>query len=306
MFGLIAMDNKIPEKILKSIECRLIDIREDRFSQDTIKLFLIELRDYITKESPLKEIAHFIAHPERDRGDILEAVNYAYNRSRVLFRQLEGNKSGKGLELDIYNLPIDIYETVVKHHSKIKPDISKLSKFRKAFEFNRNNNVYTPKRFISKKIIRTIQEAINILSLQPVLTQSNIIDEIVVSLQGLGLDDYCDAILANQTGLMVCFLAILHQSTFRLKDGNTAKAYLGNDPIVSDLEGKVYISASVKTEFSDASIAFTLISTEVAIKESFSESMFKTDRPILRTDYNDSDYIEARRNDQGTIVLVKE
>ena len=299
------MVNKIPEKILKSIESRLSDIREDSFSQDTIKLLLIELRDYIAKESPLKEIAHFIAHPERDRGEILETVNYAYNRSRVLFRQLEGKKTGKGLELDINNLPIDLYETVVKHHSKIKPDIYRLSKFRKAFEFDSSKNVYTAKRFVSKKIIRTIQEAVNILSLQPVLTQPNIIDEIVASLQDIGLADYGDAIITNQIGLMVCFLAILHQSTFKLKDGNTAKAYLGNDPVVNDLEGKVHILASVKTEFSNVPIAFTLISSEVTIKESFSESMFKKDIPTLRTDYHDSDYIEARRNDKGMIMLTK-
>ena len=203
------MANKIPEKIQNSIEGHLIDIRKDRFSQDTIKLFLIELRDYMTKESPLKEIAHFIAHPERDRGEILEAVNYAYNRSRVLFRQLEGEKTGKGLELNIENLPIDIYETVIKHHSKIKPNISKLSKFRKVFEFKKDKNAYTAKRFVGKKIIRTIKEAINILKLQPVLTQTDIIDEIVATLKYHDLGDYCDAIIANQTGLMVCFLAIL-------------------------------------------------------------------------------------------------
>ena len=97
----------------------------------------------------------------------------------------------------------------------------------------------------------------------------------------------------------------LHQVTFRLKDGNTAKAYLCNDPIVNDLEGKVYISASVKTEFSSVPIAFKLISSEVTIEESFSENMLKKDNLIPRTDYNDSDYIEARRNDKSMIVLVK-
>lgn len=90
------MKYQIPEKILRSIEIRLIDIKENRFNQDTIKLLLIELREYIAKQSPLKEIAHFIAHPERDRGKILDAVNSAYNRSIVLFRQLEGKKTGKG------------------------------------------------------------------------------------------------------------------------------------------------------------------------------------------------------------------
>jgi len=76
----------IPDKIKISIEKRLVDIQLERFSQDTIKLFLIEMREYLHKNSALREIAHFIAHPERDRGEILETVNYSYNRSKVLLK----------------------------------------------------------------------------------------------------------------------------------------------------------------------------------------------------------------------------
>jgi hypothetical protein len=99
----------IPDKIKTSIERRLSAIQSSQFDQDTIKLFLIEIREHLFKNSALKEIANFVAHPERDRGEILETVNYAYNRSRVLFRQLEGKKAGKGLEFDIAKLPVDIY-----------------------------------------------------------------------------------------------------------------------------------------------------------------------------------------------------
>jgi len=301
----MVMKTNIPEKIRKSIKNRLTDIKADSFSQDTVKLLLIELREYLLNTSALREIAHFIAHPERDRGIILESVNYAYNRSRVLFRQLEGKKNGKGLELDINNLPIDIYDTVEWHHSKIKPNISKLTKFKKVFDFNSKDKVYRPQKYITKKIIKTIQEAISIISLQPALSQSDIIEEVVMALETLGFNEYCDAIIKKQNGIMISILAIIHQSSFKLKDGNIAEAYLSNDPIVNDLEGKVYISASVKTEFSKASIGFTLISSDVTIKESFSQSMVNTDFGFPRADYKNKDYIDALRNDAGMVVFVK-
>jgi len=296
---------KIPDKIKRSIQNRLSAIKSGEFSQDTIKLLLIEIREYLPQHSALKEIAHFIAHPERDRGLILETVNYAYNRSRVLFRQLEGNKSGKGLELDITNLPIDIYDTVTRHFSHIKPNDSKLVRFKRSFIFDKNSNIYRPKKQITQNIIKYIQEAIGILSLQPALSQTDIINEIVTTVKRIGLKDYSESIIAEQNAIMVCVLSMLHQSSFILKDGNTAEAYLSNDPIVTDMEGKVYLTATVTTELSPVSIGFTLISSEVKIKDSFSNSMINMDFGFPKADYNRSDHIEAVRNSEGKMVFVK-
>ena len=296
----------IPDKIKISIEKRLVDIQLERFSQDTIKLFLIEMREYLHKNFALREIAHFIAHPERDRGEILETVNYSYNRSKVLFRQLDGNKSGKGLELDIDNLPIDVYDTVVWHHSKIKPNVSKLGKFNKAFSFNQDKQLYGAKKHISKKIVKTIKEAIGILSLQPALTQSEIIDEIVLSLRNMDFDSYSSAIIKAQNDIIICILSMLHQSAFKLKDGNIAEAHISNDPIVDDLSGKVYLSATVKPNLSKPAIGFTLISTDVTIKESFSNSMVNLEFGFPRVDYKNEDHIEAVRNNEGKMLFIKQ
>jgi len=296
---------KIPNKIKIAVENRLSAIKSAEFSQDTIKLLLIEIREYLSKDSALKEIAHFIAHPERDRGLILETVNYAYNRSRVLFRQLEGNKSGKGLELDITNLPIDIYDTVTWHFSHIKPNNSKLLRFKRTFVFDKKNNVYRPKKQITQNIIKYIQEAIGVLSLQPALSQTDIIKEIVTTIKRIGLSDYSESIIKEQNAIMVCILSMLHQSSFILKDGKTAEAYLSNEPIVIDMDGKVYLAASVRTELSPVSISFTLISSEVTIKESFSKSMINMDSGFPRIDYTRFDHIEAVRNSEGKMVFVK-
>lgn len=295
---------KIPDKIKRSIERRLEEVQLETFSQDTIKLLLIEIREYLPSYSVLREIAHFVAHPERDRGSILETVNYAYNRSRVLFRQLDGNKTGKGLELDIDRLPLDIYETVVWHFTHIKPNASKLQRFRRSFVLDKVRDSYRPRKPITDMIIKHIQEAIGILSLQSAVSQADMIQEVVAAVKSVGLGTYSEFILARQNQIMICILSMLHQSLFILKDGNTAEAYLSSDSIMTD-EGKVYLAAAVKTELSPVSIQFTLISSEVTIKESFSDSMFDMKFGFPRISLNKSDHIEAVRNEQGKIVFVK-
>lgn len=313
---------KIPDKIRRAIINRLNEINLNNFSQDTIKLLLIEIRDYLSQNSPLKEIAHFVAHPERDRGLILDTVNYAYNRSRVLFRQLEGKKSRKGLELDINELPIDIFETVIWHFSRIKPNTGKLNKFKSSFELDKSSNFYKPKRLITDKTIKYIKEAISIFSLQPALSQKDIMNEIISTIKRLGLTEYSKSLIEHQNYIMICILSILHQSSFILKDGNIAEANLSNEPIAFDLksnseanlinqsivfnlEGKVFLSAIVKTELSHASIAFTLVSSDVTIRESFSKSLMNMDFGLPRIIFDKSDQIEAVRNEDGKIVFVK-
>lgn len=296
---------KIPDKIKRDIGKRLEEISLNTFSRDTIKLMLIEIREYLPQKSALKEIAHFVAHPERDKGLILETVNYAYNRSRVLFRQLSGSKPGKGLELDINKLPVDVYETVVWHFTHIKPNVRKLKSFTRSFEFDRVGNFYKPKKEIINETIKHIQEAIGILSLQPALSQDNIIQQILTTVKQLGLAEYAESISAMQNSIMVCILSMLHQSLFYLKDGNTAEAHLSNDPVVTDLEGKVFLSATVKTELSPVSIGFTLISSEVTIRESFSKSMFDMKFGFPRVVLDKSDHIDAMRHENSKIVFVK-
>lgn len=295
---------KLPDKIKRSIEKRLEEVKLGTFSQDTIKLLLIEIREYLPQHSALRDVAHFVAHPERDRGLILETVNYAYNRSRVLFRQLDTNKSGKGLELNIDKLPGDIYETVTWHFIHIKPNSSKLLRFRRSFVLDRTSNSYRARKPVTDKIIKHIQEAISILSLQPALSQATMIQEIVAAVRHVGLGDYSQFIVAHQNEIMVCVLSMLHQSSFILKDGNTAEAHLGSDSIVTD-KGKVHLAATVKTELSPVSIGFTLISSEVTIKESFSDSMFNMAFGFPRITLDKSDHIAAVRNEQGCIVFVK-
>jgi len=280
-------------------------IASDSFSQDDVKLLLIELREYLPKQSIIKEIAHFIAHPDRDRGIIHETVNYAYNRCRVLFRQLEGNKTGKGLELDIVSLPEDVHATVVWHFTKIAPNPKKLAIFKKVYRYNSKSNSYVPKGELTYKIVSYIKEAIGILSLQPALTQNDVIEEIEKDFEFLGLEDYVSVIHDKQNGIMACILSMLHQSFFTLADGSIAKAHLSNEPIIETLDVPISLQGVVKTELSHASIAFTLVSSNLTVSEFFSDNMFDRTSAFPRTKYSVDDYIDVVRDERNRLVFVK-
>ncbi len=87
------------------------------------------------------------------------------------------------------------------------------------------SNSYQPRKPLTDKIIKHIQEAIGIVSFQPALSQVDMIREIVATIRQLGLTVYSESILAQQNQIMVCILSMLHQSLFILKDGKTAEAY---------------------------------------------------------------------------------
>lgn len=296
---------QLPEKIRFSVMKRIAVIASDSFSQDDVKLLLIELREYLPKQSLIKEIAHFVAHPDRDRGIIHETVNYAYNRCRVLFRQLEGNKTGKGLELDLASLPEDVHDTVEWHFTRIAPNPKKLVIFKKAYRYNSKTNSYVPKGEITHKIVGYIKEAIGILSLQPALTQNDIIEEIKKDFQFLGLEDRVSVIHEKQNGIMACVLSMLHQSYFTLADGFIAKAHMSNEPIIETLDVPISLQGVVKTELSPASIAFTLVSSNLTVSEFFSDNMYDRTSAFPRTRYSEDDHIDVVRDVGNRLVFVK-
>ncbi len=50
------------------IKQRIIEIENGTFDEDGVKLLLIEIREKLKGETFLKEICHFVAHSDRDKG----------------------------------------------------------------------------------------------------------------------------------------------------------------------------------------------------------------------------------------------
>lgn len=63
-------------------------IKDGTFDEETIRTILYVSRDYIKKDGLIKELAHFIAHPNRDRGLCHSKLNNRYAKWKLVDEQL--------------------------------------------------------------------------------------------------------------------------------------------------------------------------------------------------------------------------
>ncbi|AUC77130.1 hypothetical protein [Olleya sp. Bg11-27] len=75
-------------KIKQSLTESLIKIERKEFDEETIRTLLIVSREYLKYDGLVKELAHFIAHPKRDRGIFHKKVNSRYAKFKLIEEQL--------------------------------------------------------------------------------------------------------------------------------------------------------------------------------------------------------------------------
>lgn len=74
-------------KVKQALTQGLIKIENDEFDEDTIRTLLIVSREYLKYSGLIKELAHFIAHPTRDRGIFHKKVNCRYTKFKLVDEQ---------------------------------------------------------------------------------------------------------------------------------------------------------------------------------------------------------------------------
>ena len=128
-----------------SIISILDKIEEGRFDQDDIKILLIDIRELTGKdEDDLKEIAHFVAHPERTRGLIFDELRKVYEHIYNTFD-------------DSWACPsdYDVIKTVIKGEKLISQLVDVIKKF----------NLFRDSAQIKKMIERSHEISICIIGL---------------------------------------------------------------------------------------------------------------------------------------------
>lgn len=78
------MSIKVRQALIKCLE----KIENDTFDEDTIRTFLIVSRDFIKMDGLIKELAHFIAHPVRDKGIFHKKLNSRYAKFKLAEEQV--------------------------------------------------------------------------------------------------------------------------------------------------------------------------------------------------------------------------
>jgi len=71
---------KIDSKIIQ----RISKIESGTFDEDDVKLLLIEIREKLKGETFLKEICHFVAHSDRDKGICHKKVDVRYAKFKFV------------------------------------------------------------------------------------------------------------------------------------------------------------------------------------------------------------------------------
>lgn len=61
---------------------RILSLNKLEFSEDDVKLFLIEIREELITQKFLREICDFVAHPKRSRGICHSRVDSRYAKMK--------------------------------------------------------------------------------------------------------------------------------------------------------------------------------------------------------------------------------
>lgn len=76
-------------KVKQGLQKCFTQIKQNVFDEDTIRTLLILSREYLPENSLIREIAHFVAHPDRSRGIFHKKVNNRYTKWKLTQNQVD-------------------------------------------------------------------------------------------------------------------------------------------------------------------------------------------------------------------------
>jgi|GEM_PF-3710508 len=80
---------RVNKKLMISIGAHIRAILEEQFDEDTVKLLLMDIRDFSNGLDNLREICHFVAHPERNQGSIHTKILSRFLRLKYMHEIME-------------------------------------------------------------------------------------------------------------------------------------------------------------------------------------------------------------------------
>lgn len=271
-------------KIKQALTESLIKIERREFDEETIRTLLIVSREYLKYDGLVKELAHFIAHPKRNRGIIHKKVNSRYTKLKLVDEQLSKKPPLIKTEEDLSNfmlggvgiekvdsklfdiLYFDGLDDLPENHLKKYTGFTKIQaeKFLKD-NYTRKDNFYYLNTLRTKKIISLLQELPNVnqkIEIQKsILSSQNLIEKVTLGIDSLqkvirgaiyfhsvfettslsndfkvnfekilsefNIDSkYTKIITDNLSEILICLMALLHDSIFEFYDKNTSRVYL--------------------------------------------------------------------------------
>lgn len=278
---------KINQKLEKSIITQLKSIIDNNFDENTIKMLLIDIRDLSFKYNIIKEIAHFIAHPERDQGIFQNKINSRWYRTNFItneFSKLDLSKAEENMSFDEFLWLNRDKSEFEKIHKKIFMPVfqdglndftddffhKSFGKSRKEIQniisssYKKKEGYYYLKpncRIKSDFIMRIIQTSVQF---GPIFSKSELIKQFIDIINDIKNElslnnDFESYIRLHADSIYLCILCLLHDVTFKNKDTILGKSFLSVRNEKIDLKCTFYPNNKPFT--------FILLSSEILLSK---------------------------------------
>lgn len=252
------------QKQLDNTVRRIRSIENESFTEDDIKLLLIEIRDILKGESFLREICHFVAHPNRDKGICHKRIDsrfakFKYYKEKTdLYFTEEFIKQHKGkperfftdkflsylktekVEKKLFELVIidgiDEIENqlFLKYYNMNKKQVKKLIKS----SYNLINSHYHVSTSLSVKEFLFLDDILKFIrgcmTGKSVFTKNELQNDFLKALHRVENSNKLvfdtKKIKAQLDDVIVTIFSIIHESTLILFDGSVGNIYLSVHP----------------------------------------------------------------------------
>lgn len=249
---------RLNEKSRLSIKTHIRSLAERSFDEDTVKLLLIDIRDFAPDLADLREVCHFVAHPERNQGSIHNRILSRFLRIRYMnevmkraMADCEIHHPGRTEDFGAYvqrTIPLDHYQVFDKKYFEIllgrEQDDFDESFYAKVFNscrseiariiesnYKKVDGKYRLRPNYDKSVTKLVFVLETSIQFRPLLSAEKILEELKVALCRLAtsldvtLTEIEDA-LSDKEGLFLAILSLLHDVTFVRDDTAIGRSFL--------------------------------------------------------------------------------
>ena len=281
-------------------------LENNSFDENDIRLLLIEIRELLDNESFLKEVCHFIAHPDRDKGICHSRINSRHAKMKFSKEGMENlkkngvfeNNKDKSWEffsekilsyINTNKIEKKLFEIIIKEgieeiddemflkfykisKTEVKNFVLKFYKIEKGF--------YILKTEISEKEYKLLDDLLKFIrgtiTGKSAFNQKDLETELLQGIERISNNEKLtiniEMIKESFESIVVCIISILHEANFILFDNSIAKSYLTLTKVNPTEKGEtLYLSLHANADNFSFPIISTKINSEKYINETYEE-----------------------------------
>lgn len=185
-----------------------------------VELLLIWLREFSAKNSPFREISHFVAHPKRDCGNTFDALYSLYCRWRA-YSEHQYKKQPLDLESPLEKWFYDflLFQLDEVESKKLKQNYGFSRKQAKRIvreNFSDHKGIYRCTKPQSQELAAILQEAFSFIKVAALYDKNESVESWLNTLEGHRLIDDRKEWTEHLDKILLCFLVLMNKRTFHL------------------------------------------------------------------------------------------